>query len=410
MKRLFFLSLGVIAFALAPAFAQQPTPAAGPMTKVHGHVTNPSSAPQTGGVITFLEVIRPSQGPGLPAETTERASFDVDKDGNYSGEVPAGNYAVVYRAQGMEKDKQADRIDGIKVVAGMDNQIDDDMSRAEYIEKMPEDQKKQLEEVRKKNAEVFKANEVIKNLNNDLRQANQDEQEAGNAHALAVAALGATASKTDIDAKEAEIKTAKFTDIETLMTRDTTAKPDAAVLWAQLAQAKVGLKKYDEAEPVFKKALEVDAASKKPNPEIQGIAQAGLGEIYARTGKVAEANAAYDAAAKANPTKAAFYLRNEAVVFFQANNADAQVAAAQEALKIDPNQPVLYYLIGQGLVQKATIDPKTSRIVLPEGCAEAYQKYLELAPTGPYAADAQGILAQAGQKIESSFKAGKTKK
>ena len=72
MKRLFFLSLGVIAFALAPAFAQQPTPAAGPMTKVHGHVTNPSSAPQTGGVITFLEVIRPSQGPGLPAETTER--------------------------------------------------------------------------------------------------------------------------------------------------------------------------------------------------------------------------------------------------------------------------------------------------------------------------------------------------
>jgi tetratricopeptide (TPR) repeat protein len=410
MKRTFFLSLGVMALALAPAFAQQAAPAAGAMTKVHGRVTNPSTAPQGGGAITFLEVTRASQGPGLPAETTERISFPVDSQGNYSGELPAGSYVIVYRAPGMEKDKQADRIEGIKVVAGIDNEVDDDMSRPEYIEKLPEDQKKQLEEVRKKNSEVLKVNEVIKNLNNDLRQANQDEQDVANAHATAVAELGAGATKQAIDAKEAEIRAAKYADIETLMTKDTTAKPDAAVLWAQLGQAKLGLKKFDEAESTFKKALEVDAASKKPNAEIQGIAQAGLGEVYARTGKVAEANAAYDAAAKANPTKAAFYLRNEAVVFFQANNADAQVAAAQEALKVDPNQAVLYYLIGQGLVQKATVDPKTNRIVLPEGCAEAYQKYLELAPTGPYAADAQGILAQAGQKIESSFKASKTKK
>jgi tetratricopeptide (TPR) repeat protein len=139
------------------------------------------------------------------------------------------------------------------------------------------------------------------------------------------------------------------------------------------------------------------------------MANSGLGEIYARSGKVPEANAAYAEAAKADPTKAAFYLRNEAVIFFQANNAQAQIAAAQEALKADANQPVLYYIIGQGLVQSATVDPKTNKIILPPGCAEAYQKYLELAPTGPYAADAQGILSQAGQKVSSSYKAGKTK-
>ena len=34
-----------------------------------------------------------------------------------------------------------------------------------------------------------------------------------------------------------EIKTAKYTEIETLMTKDTAAKPDAAVLWAQLGHA-----------------------------------------------------------------------------------------------------------------------------------------------------------------------------
>jgi hypothetical protein len=44
--------------------------------------------------------------------------------------------------------------------------------------------------------------------------------------------------------------------------------------------------------------------------------------------------------------------------------------------------------------------------VLPDDCAAAYQKYLELAPTGQFAKDAADILAQAGQKVNSSYKAG----
>jgi tetratricopeptide (TPR) repeat protein len=131
-----------------------------------------------------------------------------------------------------------------------------------------------------------------------------------------------------------------------------------------------------------------------------GVDNAGLGEVYARQGKVTEANAAFDAAAKADPTRAAFHLRNEAVIFFQERNADAQVAAADEALKVDPNQPILYYIKGQGLIQKATIDPKTNRIVLPADCEEAYQKYLSLSPTGPYAAEVKGILRQSGVRID----------
>jgi tetratricopeptide (TPR) repeat protein len=280
------------------------------------------------------------------------------------------------------------------------------------VDKLPEDQKKQLEELRKHNAEALKTNEVIKNLNADLRVVAQDIKDADGAPAAAQQQLGASASKADIDAKVKDIKTQKYTEIETLMKKDTALRPNESVLWAYLGQAEVGLKNYDEGETAFKKALELEAAAKTPKPAIQGLANSGLGEIYARTGKVPEANAAYEAAAKVDPPKAGFYLRNEAVIFFQMNNADAQVAAAQEALKADPNQPVLYYIIGQGLVQKATMEPdpknpKVQRIVLPPGCAEAYQKYLELAPNGPYAADAQGILQQAGQKVASTYKAGK---
>ena len=45
MKRNLSLWLGVLAFALLPALAQQAH--TGPMGKIHGHVTNPTGAPQT---------------------------------------------------------------------------------------------------------------------------------------------------------------------------------------------------------------------------------------------------------------------------------------------------------------------------------------------------------------------------
>jgi tetratricopeptide (TPR) repeat protein len=409
MKRNISLLAGVLAAALVPALAQQPAaaPAAGETGKVHGTITNPTGAPQNGGSVEFRQVTRAASGPGLKAQEASQGEFTVDANGQYTGTVPAGTYTAIYRSPGMEKDKQADELPNVKVVAGQDTAADLDMSRAEYIEKLPEDQKKQLEDLRKKNTEAMKANEVIKNLNNDLKTVGQDLKDADAAHAAAQQQLGASAQSADVNNKTNEIKTAKYTDVETLMTKDAQMRPTEPVLWAYLGQAQIGLKKYDDAVTSYKKALEADAAAKKQNPAIEGMANSGLGEIYARQGKVPDANASYDAAAKANPSSAGTYYRNQAVIFFQSGNADAQVAAAEIAIKNDPNDALVYYLKGQGLVSKATVDPKTQRIVLPDGCSEAYQKYLDLAPTGPYAGEVQAILQQAGQKINSSYKAGK---
>ncbi len=404
MRRTISILMGVVALALMPVLAQD---AATTPVKVHGHVTNPTGAPQQAGVVTFVLTTRAASGPGLSAQTAEEGSFPLNANGDYSGQVVPGSYTVIYRSEGMAKDKQADSYENVKIVAGQDNVQDIDMSRPAYIEKLPEDQKKQLEELRAKNASAMKSNEVIKNLNADLNTVGEDLKSVDAAHAEATQQLGASAAKGEVDAKTNEIKTAKYTDIETLMTKDIQLRPTEPVLWGYLGQAQSGLKKYDDAETSFKKALELDAASKKPNPVIQGMANSGLGEIYARTGKVPEANAAYDAAAKANPASANLYLKNQAVIFFQAGNGDAQVAAADKAIQTDPSNALLYYLKGQGLIQKATFDSKTSKIVLPPGCAEAYQKYLDLAPTGPYATEVQGILQQAGQKVNSSYKAGK---
>lgn len=391
------LWLGLLAVAAVPVLAQAPP--AGPTGKIHGHVINPTGAPQTSGTVSL----------STDNGRTSKYTFEVDAQGAFSGEAPPGTYTLVFRQKDTPPDKMVDSIENVKIEAGQDANVDDDMSRQAFIDKLPEEQKKQLEEIRKHNSEALKANEVIKNLNADLKQVTADIHDADQAHATAQQQLGASAQKADVDNKEKDIKTQKYTEIISLMQKDTQVRPTEPVLWAYLGLGNVGLKKYDDAETAYKKVIELSANAKAPKPDILGMAHSGLGEIYARSGKVPEANAEYAEAAKADPTKAGFYLRNEAVIFFQSNNAQAQIAAAQEALKADPNQAVLYYIIGQGLVQQATVDPKTQKIILPPGCADAYQKYLELAPTGPYAADAQGILAQAGQKVSSSYKAEKKK-
>jgi tetratricopeptide (TPR) repeat protein len=396
MKRTLSVWLGLAAIALVPALAQITAPVA----KIHGHVTNPTGVATTNGTVSLSN----------DGNRTNKYTFSVDANGDYKGDAAPGNYTVIYRAPDTPADKMVDDIENIRLMSDQDILVDIDMSRKEFIDKMSPEQKKQLEEIKKKNSEAMKVNEVIKNLNADLRVVMQDIKDADSARAAAVASLTGTPTKAEIDAKTEEIRAAKYTEVETLMLKDTAAKPDASVLWAQLCKGQIGLKKYDDAEPTCKKALDLDVASKKPNPQTEGAVNSDLGEVYARTGKVAEANAAYDAAAKINPPQAYLYLKNEAVIFSQVGNADAQTAAADEAIKADPTQALPYYLKGQGLIGKATFDPKTKRIVLPEDCMQAYQKYLDLAPTGQFAADVKGILAQANQTQDTSFKAAKTKK
>lgn len=396
MKRNLILSLGLLAFAVVPAFAQKSAPTG----KIHGQVINPTGAPQAQGTISL----------STDGGHTSKYTFPIGADGSYSGEAAPGTYSLIFRQPDTPADKMVDSIPGVKIVAGQDTVQDDDMSRKAFIDTLPPDQQKKLAELREHNSAAMKANAIIRNLNVDLRAAMQDFKDADDARQTAAAALGATASKADINAKADSIKADKYTAVETMMLKDTTLMPDASVLWVQLGQAQLGLKKYDDAETSYKKVIALESATKTPNIQTEGAAYSGLGEVYARTGKVPEANAAFDNAAKINPTSAPMYLKNEAVIFFQEGNSDAQAAAADEAIKVDPTSAIDYYLKGNGLVAKTTMDPKTQKLVPPPGCMEAYQKYLELDPDGPYAADVKSILASFGQTIDTSYKAPKKKR
>ena len=353
---------------------------------IHGHVTNPAGMPLATGEVRLTTDKNPN------AVKKFDYTFPIDASGNYKGaDVKPGNYvAGVY-----QNNNSVDFIPA-QIAAGEDKAVDFDMTRKEYLDKMSPADKEALAEYKKKNADTVAANGKIENLNGLLKSARAATQ-AGN---------------FDVAAKA--------------MTDATAAKPDEPILWvtlgdAQLGQANAAAKaardakttdaslpdKYAAAETSYQKALTLNAALAKPSMDIAAAANNQLGQALGKTGKTKEAVAAYDAAAKADPTKAATYYYNEAATLFNASAMDEAAAAADKATTADPTKADAYYIKGQALIQKATVDPKTNKITAPPECLAAYQKYLELAPTGPHAEEIKSILQGIGESVKPTYKAPK---
>jgi hypothetical protein len=359
---------------------------------IHGHVTNPAGTPVTKGDVRLTT----DKTPGPAASKKYDYTFPLDGNGDFKGDgIKPGTYVGVAFQAGVS----ADFIMSLPIAAGEDKQADFDMSRKEYIDKLSPEEKSQLEDIKKANAAAIAANSKISNLNNLLKQA-RDDTKAGN-YASAIKA----------------------------MTDATAAKPDEAVLWDTLGDAQLGdataadkaakaakttdptvADKYAAAVTSYQKAQTLNAAASKPNVEMTATVDNQLGQALGRVGKPKESAAAYEAAAAADKPKAAMYYYNEAATLFNANDADGAAAAADKAITADPTKADAYYIKGQALIQKATVDEKTNKVTVPPGCVEAYQKYLELVPEGPRSDEVKGILQGIGEPIKSSYKAEKPKK
>lgn len=340
-----------------PAFSQNDA------GSIHGHLQDPIQLPIAGGKVEVT-----TDGKDV------KYTFTADANGDYTGTgIAPGTYILVLIDQG----KPVDSKPNVQIVAGQNEVENFDLSRAEYVAKMSPEERKQMQETLQHNQAAMKSNAVVKTLNADLATARTDN------------------------------KNKNYAEADALMTKDTQAKPDASVLWLELGTAQLGEKKFPDATTSLQKVVSLESAAPKPNQAIIGAANNSLGEALADQGKIPDAQAAYEAAAKADPQSAGMYYTNETIVLSRSGQAnDAVVAAADKAIAADPNKPIPYYLKGQALISKATVDPKTQKVIAPEGCAEAYQKYLELAPDGQFAGDAKNILASMGQTIKTSYRAG----
>lgn len=220
-----------------------------------------------------------------------------------------------------------------------------------------------------------------------------------------------------IGAASAAAKAGDFDTAIATLTEATQMDATRDIIWAQLADVYRGsalkqtdsaekLKRLQEAVADYQKAIEIKQKNmetkKTPDDNKQLAAYYNnLGEAAGKSGKIDDAVKAYNQAAQANPEGAAGYFYNEGAVFTNAGKIDDAIAAFDKCIAADPNRADAYYQKGVNLIGKATL--QGDKMVAPPGTAEAFQKYLELQPAGPYADVAKQMLASIGASVETGF-------
>jgi tetratricopeptide (TPR) repeat protein len=367
----FAVVLVVLGLCATPGFAQ----ASG---TVKGVCKDAQGNPIVDGVVVFAN-----------QDNGQKYTLKTDKKGNYfSLGVAPGSYTVtLYKnADDAKANKEIFHFNKFQVAVD-EVTLDFDMKKqAEETAKgsglTPEQLKAQQEAVEKQKKEV----NTVKALNEKL-----------------------AAAKVATDAG----------DFDTAITNLTAANeidPSRDLIWFKLGDAyrMSAPKQTDSAEKQkrlnsavddYKKALELKLAAtndKDPNrTKTLAAYYNNLAEAYSKAGKVDDAMKTYDQAAQADPSAAAQYYFNMGAVLTNAGKADEAVAAFDKCIAADPTKAEAYYQKGVNLLGKATL--QGDKMVAAPGTAEAFQKYLELQPTGGHSEEAKAMLASIGAPVETGF-------
>jgi len=396
-KHILIAALAVLVASLCvqPAFAAS--------VRVIGKVTDMEGKPLEGAHVIFTN---PENGQKYDNKTNAKGEYDR------IGFNP-GNYDVTI----IDKDKKP-LVNMKNVVVSFDkdpNEINFDLAKIAQQPAAPgaltPEQQKAIDEAKNKNAEIAKENLRRADLNAKLRQADTLEK-AGDA------------------ATDPAAKMQNYEQAVELLKGVTQADPSREIIWANLANAYLTLgdaalkmsppdkekatSNFTEAATAYKKAIQLNPQAK----DIGGYHN-NLGQALVRTGDTAAAVQEYNTAAQVDPTRAAqFYFNAGAVLTNQGafdvdqtkkkQELDSAVQFFDKAIQVKPDFAEAYYQKGVNLVNQMTYD-KSGKPVPAAGTVEAFNKYLELEPTGKYADAAKGNIQFLGGTVETKYKASKKK-
>ena len=351
----------LILCVLAAVVAMLSVPAAwGQDTSVKGFVHDVKGEPVAGAVLQFT-----NQGNGRKFEVKTNAKREYSSLG-----VLSGRYDLVVTKDG----QQLWKLTGIQITLDeKGNTVNIDLKKEQATQQLelPPEVKKQQEEQQK---EVGR----VKGLNDKLAQA-KVLQDGGNPQQAAV-----------------------------ILTEASQMDPSQPVIWAALAEAERAAagKQTDQAEKKAAYIRAVEDYKKAIALKPTGSYYNNMGDAAARSGDTQTALQAYMSAASTDPSNAAQYYYNEGAVLTNTGKVDEAIQAFDKAVEADPTRADAYYWKGVNLLGKATI--KGDKMEAPPGTSEAFNKYLELQPTGPFAEPAKQMLESIGAKVETSFGKGKT--
>lgn len=371
MKQRLAMMLGVVLIAglCIPVALAQLT------GSVAGVCKDESGNPIAGATVEYDNT---GNGRKYTVKTTKKGEY-------YSLGVEPGTYNItITSADG----KPIDKISGFRVTLG-ENTLNSDLKERSKGSAIPAEQMQKLQEEHNK---ALKENDVVKVLNQKLAAAKQ----ASNAG--------------DYDTAVAQ------------MTEATQLDPNRDLLWFTLANAYKGSadkqtdtaeksKRLDSAIADYQKAVDLREKAEQTDPKSaqpQNLAAYynNLGAAQADAHNSDGATKAYDRAAQVNPSAAGQYYYNLGAVLTNEGKVDDAIAAFDKCIAADPTKAEAYYQKGVNLLSKATL--KDGKMIAPPGAAEAFNKYLQLKPTGEYADPAKQMLASIGASVETGY--GKKKK
>jgi tetratricopeptide (TPR) repeat protein len=187
--------------------------------------------------------------------------------------------------------------------------------------------------------------------------------------------------------------------------------PTQHVVWAQLAEAEInlaGTKSGADADAATQQGLAAYGKAIELKPDDAGYHN-NFALALARAKKFPEAQAELTKAATLDPPNAGRYYYNLGALLVNAGQNEPAGEAFKSAIDKDPTYADAQYQYGVYLLSKATVgaDGKVTPVA---GTADAFQKYLQLKPDGPFADSAKSMLASLGATVDTSFKAAPTKK
>jgi tetratricopeptide (TPR) repeat protein len=373
-KHLAVFALVLLGFGLrtSPVFAQ------GASGTVKGVCKDADGNPIADGIVVYANQ---DNGQKYTLKTNKKGEF-------FSLGIGAGTYTVTLYKNADDAKANKELFHFGKVPVTLDeNTLDFDMKKqaAEAAKGQgltPEQIKAQQEAQEKQKKEV----NTVKSLNEKLA-ASKVASDAGD-YETAVADLTAA---NQIDATR-DLIWFKLGDAYRM---SATKQTDAAEKHTRL----------DSAVEAYQKALQLkQAATNDKDPNATKTLAAyynNLAEAYSKAGKIDDSVKTYQQAALADPTGAAQYYFNMGAVLTNAGKADQAIDAFDKCIAADPTKAEAFYQKGVNLLGKATL--QGDKMVAAPGTAEAFQKYLELVPTGGHSEEAKAMLTSIGAPIETSY-------
>ncbi len=124
--------------------------------------------------------------------------------------------------------------------------------------------------------------------------------------------------------------------------------------------------------------------------DLEGKIWLSKGNALLKSRRTADAVEAYQHAAEfaKNPAVATF---NICATYYNVGDVAQSTIACRRAVAVDPANANAWFVLGSDLFVDAKADAQ-GKFVLTSECRQALEKYMELAPTGPHAADTKAML------------------